>query len=68
MTDAVAALNPPDRLRRMFRDPLLLSILVILWALLALFIVYPLASLLIRTFSEEGVRLRLNGSASPPCG
>ena len=31
-----------------------LSILIILWALLALFIVYPLASLLIRTFTDEG--------------
>ena len=38
----------------MLRDPLLLSILIILWALLVLFILYPLASLLIRTFTDEG--------------
>ncbi len=56
MPDAtdVAALNPSDRFRRMLRDPLLLSILIILWALLFLFIVLPLASLLIRTFTDEG--------------
>jgi iron(III) transport system permease protein len=60
---AVAALNPSDRLRRMLRDLLLLSILIILWALLLLFIVYPLASLLVRTFTDEG-KLSLAGVLS----
>lgn len=42
------------RLRRLTRDPALLAALAVLWAVLALFIVFPLATLLGRTFVEDG--------------
>ena len=40
--------------RRMLRDPALLGAVVVLWLLLALFVLYPLAELLVRAFSDEG--------------
>ena len=40
--------------RRVLRDPALLSVIVILWLLLALFVVYPLTELLALAFSDEG--------------
>ncbi len=40
--------------RRVLRDPVLLGAIVILWLLLALFVLYPLAGLLVRAFSDEG--------------
>lgn len=40
--------------RRVLRDPALLSTIVILWLLLVLFVVYPLAELMVRAFSDEG--------------
>ena len=39
--------------RRVLRDPALLGAIVILWLLLALFVLYPLGVLLIRAFSDE---------------
>jgi iron(III) transport system permease protein len=41
-------------LRRLAQDPVLLATVILLWALLALFILYPLAALLWRTFAEGG--------------
>jgi iron(III) transport system permease protein len=38
----------------MARDPALLAALVMLWALLALFVIYPLVELLRRAFVDEG--------------
>ena len=40
--------------RRVAGDPALLAAIVVLWALLALFVIYPLAELLRRAFVEEG--------------
>jgi iron(III) transport system permease protein len=40
--------------RRTFRDPALSATILTLWALLALFILFPLAALLLRTFTEGG--------------
>ncbi len=40
--------------RRVLRDPALLGAIVVLWLLLALFVLYPLAELLVRAFSDEG--------------
>jgi iron(III) transport system permease protein len=41
-------------MRRLARDPLVAGAVVVLWALLAVFILYPLASLLGRAFSADG--------------
>jgi iron(III) transport system permease protein len=41
-------------MRRVARDPLVAGAVVVLWALLAVFILYPLASLLGRAFSADG--------------
>jgi iron(III) transport system permease protein len=43
-----------ESLRRLFRDPALLVSVGIIWALLGLFILFPLAWLLFRTFTEGG--------------
>ena len=54
--------------RRVLRDPALLGTIVILWLLLALFVLYPLSVLLIRAFSDEsGFTLEplLSGIAEP---
>jgi iron(III) transport system permease protein len=40
--------------RRLFQDPALATSVVILWALLGLFVLYPLVWLLLRTFTEGG--------------
>jgi iron(III) transport system permease protein len=40
--------------RRIAGDPALLAAIVVLWALLALFVIYPLAELLRRAFVDEG--------------
>jgi iron(III) transport system permease protein len=40
--------------RRVAGDPALLAAIVVLWALLALFVIYPLAELLRRAFVDEG--------------
>ena len=42
--------------RRLLRDPVLLGAIVVLWLLLALFVLYPLAELLIRETTTIGVR------------
>jgi iron(III) transport system permease protein len=47
-------LNPSDRFRNLLRDPVLLISLVILWGLLALFILLPLIKLFMKTFEEGG--------------
>jgi hypothetical protein len=36
------------------RDPALFAVVLVLWAVLALFILFPLANLLARTFLDEG--------------
>jgi iron(III) transport system permease protein len=41
-------------LRHLLRDPALLASVLTLWVLLALFILFPLAGLLLRTFTEGG--------------
>jgi len=41
-------------MRRVARDPLVAGAVVVLWALLAVFILYPLVSLLARAFSVDG--------------
>jgi iron(III) transport system permease protein len=43
-----------DSLRRLFRDPALLVSVGMIWALLGLFILFPLVWLLVRTFTEGG--------------
>jgi iron(III) transport system permease protein len=43
-----------DSLRRLLRDPALLASVLVLWILLALFVLFPLAWLLVRTFTEGG--------------
>jgi iron(III) transport system permease protein len=40
--------------RRTLRDPALSAAVLVLWGLLALFILFPLAALLVRTFTEGG--------------
>ncbi len=40
--------------RRMFQDPALAATVLVLWFLLVLFILFPLAWLLVRTFTEGG--------------
>jgi iron(III) transport system permease protein len=40
--------------RRVAGDPALLAAIVVLWALLALFVIYPLAELLCRAFVDDG--------------
>ncbi|HYL82534.1 MAG TPA: hypothetical protein VEU07_17080, partial [Candidatus Acidoferrum sp.] len=40
--------------RRTLRDPALSAVVLVLWGLLALFILFPLAALLVRTFTEGG--------------
>jgi iron(III) transport system permease protein len=56
-------LNPTDRFRNLLRDPVLLISLVILWGLLALFILLPLIKLFMKTF-EEGGRFTLTNIIS----
>ena len=46
--------NPSGRFQKVLRDPALLVSLVVFWALLALFILFPLTQLLRRTFEEGG--------------
>jgi iron(III) transport system permease protein len=46
--------NKVNGLRRMFQDPALVTSVLILWALLGLFVLFPLAWLLLRTFTEGG--------------
>ena len=48
------AANSANGLRRMFRDPALVTSVLILWVLLGLFVLFPLAWLLLRTFTEGG--------------
>ena len=43
-----------SRWRRTLRDPALSATVLTLWALLAFFILFPLAALLVRTFTEGG--------------
>jgi iron(III) transport system permease protein len=50
------------RARRARRDPALLVTVAVVWALLALFVLFPLASLLVRVFLDGG-RLSLAGAA-----
>ncbi|HTR86059.1 MAG TPA: iron ABC transporter permease [Reyranella sp.] len=40
--------------RRILRDPALFGAVAVLWLLLALFVLYPLAELLVRAFSDDG--------------
>jgi iron(III) transport system permease protein len=54
MPASAVTLNPSDRFRKVFRDPALLFSLVVLWVLLAFFILFPLTKLLLRTFEEGG--------------
>jgi iron(III) transport system permease protein len=42
-------------LRRVARDPLFAGVVAVLWVLLGVFILYPLACLLARVFTEDGV-------------
>lgn len=44
--------NPKNLLRQVFRDPALLASLAVLWALLILFIIFPMVKLLLVTFQE----------------
>ncbi|MGA2954258.1 MAG: iron ABC transporter permease [Thermodesulfobacteriota bacterium] len=44
--------NPKNSLRQLFRDPALLASLAVLWALLILFIIFPMVKLLLITFQE----------------
>lgn len=48
------AANRASAVRRLFQDPALVTSVVILWGLLGLFVLYPLAWLLVRTFTEGG--------------
>ncbi|RPI08267.1 MAG: iron ABC transporter permease, partial [Zetaproteobacteria bacterium] len=43
-----------DSLRLLFRDPALFASVLALWILLALFVLFPLVHLLMRTFTEGG--------------
>jgi len=42
------------RMRRIARDPLVAIAVLLLWLLLGIFILYPLACLLVRAFTDEG--------------
>ena len=42
------------RMRRLARDPLVAIAVLLLWLLLGIFILYPLACLLVRAFTDEG--------------
>jgi iron(III) transport system permease protein len=44
----------PGAFRRFFQDPTLAGTVLLLWALLALFVLFPLVWLLLRTFTEGG--------------
>jgi iron(III) transport system permease protein len=46
--------NSAKPVRLLFQDPALVTSVVILWALLGLFVLYPLVWLLLRTFTEGG--------------
>jgi len=46
--------TPQRTLRRFLRDPALTATVTLLWALLGLFVLFPLAWLLLRTFTEGG--------------
>jgi iron(III) transport system permease protein len=46
--------NPSGRFQKVLRDPALLVSLMVFWAFLALFILFPLIMLLLRTFEEGG--------------
>lgn len=46
---------PNTSWRRVAADPVLLGTIVVLWALLALFVIFPLVELLGRAFFDEGV-------------
>ena len=63
MSVSSVPLNPSDRFRHLLRDPVLLISLVILWGLLALFILLPLIRLFVKTF-EEGGRFTLTNILS----
>ena len=63
MAVSTTELNPSDRIRRLLKDPVLLSTLIILWALLCLFILLPLFRLFLKTF-EEGGRFTLSNIIS----
>ena len=52
MPTSVLTRNPKNSFRQVFRDPALLSSLAILWALLILFILFPMVKLLLITFQE----------------
>ena len=49
------ATNTSSGLRRLLQDPALVASVLILWVLLGLFVLFPLAWLLLRTFTEGGV-------------
>jgi iron(III) transport system permease protein len=46
--------RPVSAGRRLLQDPALVASVVVLWILLGLFVLYPLAWLLLRTFTEGG--------------
>ena len=48
------ARRPAVAWRRVLRDPVLLGAIVVVWALLGLFVLFPLAHLLERAFSDGG--------------
>jgi iron(III) transport system permease protein len=54
MPAAAVTPNPSGRFQKVLRDPALLVSLVVFWSLLALFILFPLTKLLLRTFEEGG--------------
>ena len=59
MPDSVLTRNPRNPFRQVFRDPVLLATLAALWALLILFILFPMVRLFLPTF-EEGGRFTLD--------
>jgi iron(III) transport system permease protein len=54
MASSVAELNPANRFRKLLRDPVLFVCVILLWCLLFLFILLPLAGLFIKAFEEGG--------------
>ena len=52
MSTSVLTRNPQNSFRQVFKDPALLTSLVVLWALLILFILFPMVKLLLITFQE----------------
>lgn len=48
------ATNKPSGLRCLLQDPALVASVLVLWLLLGLFVLFPLAWLLLRTFTEGG--------------